>query len=131
MENGAFCLHHFREQVSCLLRPSVERAWSELNIEGIRYMDRINPNGELHKNQSLKTDNSLQKFQKLQELKKKHGQKDVFSQLENLVVSLLTVDGKIEEKLVEERSVFAMEEIQVAAIGSFCWNEACEDYQQV
>ena len=24
-----------------------------------------------------------------------------------------------------------MEEMQIAAIGSFCWNEACEDYQQV
>ena len=47
------------------------------------------------------------------------------------VVSLLTVDGKLEEKLVEERRVFSMEEMQVAAIGSFCWNEACEDYQQV
>jgi len=47
------------------------------------------------------------------------------------VVYLLTVDGKIEEKLVEERRVFAMEEMQIAEIGSFCWNEVCEDYQKV
>ena len=43
----------------------------------------------------------------------------------------MTADGKMKEKLVEERRVFAMEEMQIAAIGSFCWNEACEDYQKV
>src|SRR5207302_6799697 len=48
-----------------------------------------------------------------------------------LVVSLLTAGGKMKEKLVAERSLLAMEEMQVAEIGSFCWNEACEDYQKV
>src|SRR5689334_4956279 len=43
------------------------------------------------------------------------------------VVSLLTVGGKIEEKFVEDRRVFAMEEKQIAVIGSFCWNETCAD----
>ena len=47
------------------------------------------------------------------------------------MVSLLTVDGKIEAKIVEDRRVFAMEEMQIAEIGSFCWNEVCEDYQKV
>jgi hypothetical protein len=40
------------------------------------------------------------------------------------------VGDKFEEKLVEERRVFAMEEMQIAEIGSFCWNEACEYYQK-
>jgi len=39
------------------------------------------------------------------------------------VVSLLTAGDKIEEKLVEE--------MQIVTIGSFCFNEACEDYQRV
>jgi transposase-like protein len=47
------------------------------------------------------------------------------------VVSLLTAGGKIEEKRGEERSIFAMEEMRIAAIGLFCLNEACEEYQQV
>ena len=43
----------------------------------------------------------------------------------------MTAGGKMKEKLVAERSLLAMEEMQVAEIGSFCWNEACEDYQKV
>src|SRR5256886_262352 len=50
---------------------------------------------------------------------------------EKPVVSLLTVGGKLGEKWVQERSPVAMEEMQVAEIGSFCLNEACEDYQKV
>ncbi len=48
-----------------------------------------------------------------------------------LVVSLLAVVGRIEEKLAEEGAPDIMEEKQIAAIGSFCLNEACEEYQQV
>jgi len=47
------------------------------------------------------------------------------------VVSLLTIGSKLGEKWVQERSPVAMEEMQLAEIGSFCLNEACEDYQQV
>jgi transposase-like protein len=47
------------------------------------------------------------------------------------VVSLLTIGSKLGEKWVQERSPVAMEEMQVAEIGSFCLNEACEDYQKV
>jgi len=47
------------------------------------------------------------------------------------VVSLLTADSKIEEKLVEKRRPYAMEEVQIATIGSFCLNKACEDYQKI
>ena len=43
----------------------------------------------------------------------------------------MTVDSKIEEKLVEKRRPYAMEEVQIATIGSFCLNPACEDYQQI
>jgi len=48
-----------------------------------------------------------------------------------VVVSLLTIGSKLGEKWVQERSPVAMEEMQVAEIGSFCLNEACEDYQKV
>jgi transposase-like protein len=41
------------------------------------------------------------------------------------------VGCKLGEKWVQERSPVAMEEMQMAEIGSFCLNEACEDYQKV
>lgn len=48
------------------------------------------------------------------------------------MVSLLAVVGRIEEKRVEARGPLdIMEEKQIAAIGSFCLNEACEAYQKV
>ncbi len=47
------------------------------------------------------------------------------------MVYLLTVVGSIGENLAEERGTLNMEEKRISTIGSFCLNEACEDYQQV
>jgi len=43
----------------------------------------------------------------------------------------LTVGGKIEGKSAQRKGTIAMSEMQIANIGSFCLNEACEDYQKV
>ena len=43
----------------------------------------------------------------------------------------MTIGSKLGEKWVQERSPVAMEEMQLAEIGSFCLNEACKDYQKV
>jgi transposase-like protein len=47
------------------------------------------------------------------------------------VVYLLAVVGRIGENLAEEGGTRDMEEKQIATIGSFCLNEACEEYQKV
>jgi hypothetical protein len=49
------------------------------------------------------------------------------------VVSLLAVVGRIEEGKTGRRKgpLDIMEEKQIAPIGSFCLNEACEEYQKV
>jgi transposase-like protein len=47
------------------------------------------------------------------------------------VVSLLAVFGKIREKGTGERGSRAMSEMQLAEMGTFCMNEACEDYQKI
>ena len=47
------------------------------------------------------------------------------------MVYRLTVGGKSREKLVEEGSAVDMEKMQIAVIGYFCLNEACEDYNKL
>jgi hypothetical protein len=99
---------------------------------GKRLIDRINP---LHKGEALPEALSgplafeliVREASSLDQLRSTTH----FSLAGFQVVSLLTADGKIEEEFVEHRRVFAMEERQIAAIGSFCWNETCEDYQKV
>src|SRR2546421_1911582 len=51
--------------------------------------------------------------------------------LDKRVVSLLAVVGRIGGNLAEEKGTRTMEEKQITTIGSFCSNEACEEYQQV
>lgn len=43
----------------------------------------------------------------------------------------MAVFGKIGKNLTAERGFPRMEEKQITTIGSFCLNEACEDYQKV
>ncbi len=51
--------------------------------------------------------------------------------LQSQVVSLLAVVSKIGENLAEESGPLIMEEKQITTTGSFCLNEACEDYQKL